>query len=79
MLHGAIAISYAVSPEAALTRLETMRPPTWLAASHPWLATYADFHRRLGHRQEATAFYEKAIALAPPFERAVLERRLRTQ
>lgn len=79
VLHGAIAISYAVSPEAALTRLETMRPPTWLAASHLWLATYADLHRRLGHRDEAVAFYEKAIALAPPFERAVLERRMRTQ
>ncbi len=79
VLHGAIALSYAVSPEAALTRLETMRPPTWLAASHLWLATYADLHRRLGHREEATAFYEKAIALAPPFERAVLERRLRAE
>ncbi len=79
VLHGAIAISYAVSPEAALERLETMRPPTWLTASHLWLATYADLHRRLGHRDEAISFYEKAIALAPPFERTVLERRMRTQ
>lgn len=78
-LHASIAISYAEGPEAALVQLETMRPPTWLAASHLWLATYADLHRRLGHREQAVAFYEKAIALAPPFERAVLARRMRTQ
>ena len=79
VLHGAIAISYAVGPEAALERLGTMRPPTWLSASHLWLATYADLHRRLGQSEAARLFYEKAIALAPPFERAVLERRLRSQ
>jgi len=78
-LHASIAISYAVSPEAALARLEEMRPPTWLSASHLWLATYADLYRRSGHRERAICFYEKAIALAPPFERAVLERRMRTQ
>lgn len=79
VLHASIAISYAVSPEAALVRLETMRPPTWLSASHLWLATYADLHRRLGHRDAAISFYERAISLAPPFERAVLERRMRTE
>lgn len=77
-LHHAIAISYAVGPEAGLAQLEGSRPPTWLAASHLWFATSADLHRRLGHRDEAIAFYERAIALAPPFERAVLERRLRS-
>jgi RNA polymerase sigma-70 factor (ECF subfamily) len=77
-LHGAIALSYAVSPEAALELLERSRPPTWLASSHLWLATAADLHRRLARRDEAVALYEKAIALAPPIERAVLERRLRT-
>jgi RNA polymerase sigma-70 factor (ECF subfamily) len=75
-LHGAIALSYAEGPEAGLARLDTMRPPTWLAASHLWLATYADFHRRLGHAEVAKSFYEKAIALAPSFERLMLERRL---
>lgn len=75
-LYAAIALSYAQGPEAAFARLETLRPPTWLAASHLWLATYADLHRRLGHTEEARSFYEKAIALAPPFERAVFSRRL---
>ncbi|UJR86718.1 RNA polymerase sigma factor [Sandaracinus amylolyticus] len=75
-LHAAIALSYAESPHAALTRLDAQRPPTWLRESHLWLATYADLHRRMGHRDEAIALYEKAIALAPPFERVILERRL---
>jgi RNA polymerase sigma factor (sigma-70 family) len=78
-LHAAIAVSYAEGPEAAFARLDAMRPPTWLSASHLWLATYADLHRRLGHVEEARGFYEKAIALAPAFERGVLERRLRSQ
>lgn len=78
VLHHAIAISYAVSPEAGLARLEGSRPATWLTASHLWFATSADLHRRLGRREEAVGFYEQAIALAPPFERKVLERRLRS-
>ncbi len=76
-LHHAIAISYAVGPEAGLAQLERSRPPAWLTASQLWFATSADFHRRLGHRDEAIGLYEKAIALAPPVERVVLERRLR--
>ena len=42
-----------------------------------WLATYADLHRRLGHEAQAEAYYEKAMALAPPFEREMLARRMR--
>ncbi len=75
VLHGTIARSYSEGPEVALAQLELMRPPTWLAGSHLWLATFADFHRRLGNRERARSFYAQAIALAPPFERAVLERR----
>lgn len=77
-LHAAIALSYAERPEAALARLDAQRPPTWLRESHLWLATYADLHRRMGHRDEAIALYEKAAALAPPFEREILERRAST-
>ncbi|AKF09836.1 RNA polymerase sigma factor [Sandaracinus amylolyticus] len=75
-LHAAIALSYAESPHAALTKLDAQRPPTWLRESHLWLATYADLHRRMSRVDDAIAYYEKAIALAPPFERAILERRL---
>ena len=75
-LHGAIARSYAEGPAVALAQLQVMRPPTWLAGSHLWLATFADFHRRLGDLERARSFYAQAIALAPPFERGVLERRL---
>lgn len=74
VLHGTIARSYAEGPAVALAQLEAMRPPTWLAGSHLWLATFADFHRRLGDLERARSFYAQAIALAPPFERAVLER-----
>ncbi len=75
-LHAAIALSYAEGPAAGLTRLEALRPPTWLSASHLWLATSADLHRRLGQVERARGLYTQAIALAPPFERLVLERRL---
>lgn len=78
-LHASIALSYAEGPEAALARLATLRPPTWLAASHMWLATYADLHRRLGHEREAEAYYAKAMALAPPIEREMLARRMRRE
>jgi RNA polymerase sigma factor (sigma-70 family) len=75
-LHGAIARSYAEGPAIALAQLKVMRPPTWLSGSHLWLATFADFHRRLGELEEARSFYEQADALAPTFERAVLTRQL---
>jgi len=76
VLHATTPRSYAEGPAVALTLLERMRPPTWLAGSHLWLATFADFHRRLGDVPRARAFYEQALALAPPHEQAVLSRRL---
>ncbi len=75
-LHGAIALSYAVGPAAALERLEALRPPSWLAGSHLWCATAADLHRRLGNLDRARSLYEQAVVLAAGFERVVLERRL---
>lgn len=75
-LHGAIALSYAKDPRAAMARLDKLRPPTWLNESYLWLATYADLHRRTGNLEQACALYERAIALATPLERAPLERRL---
>lgn len=74
-LHAAIALSYAEGPEVGLARLATTRPPTWLKESYLWLATYADFHRRLGHFAEAREYYDRAIALAPSNERRMLTRR----
>lgn len=76
-LNRAIAVSYAESPRVALELLDAMRPPTWLEASHLWLASYGDFHRRLGDAGRARSYYERAIARAPALEREVLERRLR--
>jgi RNA polymerase sigma factor (sigma-70 family) len=75
-LHAAIAVSYAQGPQVALARLSALSPPPWLAASHLWFATSADLYRRLGQLEAARALYAQAIALAPPLERAVLERRL---
>lgn len=75
-LHEAIALSYAEGPAVALARLEALSLPAWLTSSQLWPATQADFHRRLGHVEAARSLYEKAIALAPPFEGLVLKRRL---
>jgi RNA polymerase sigma-70 factor (ECF subfamily) len=75
-LHGAIALSYAETPQAAVARLDRQRPPTWLSESYLWLATYADLHRRMGNHERACALYEHAIALAAPMVRATLEQRL---
>lgn len=77
-LHGAIALSYALGPDAGLARLAAMQPPTWLLGSHLWLATHADLHGRAGRVDLAIDFYDKAIALAPPLERAVLCARRQT-
>ncbi len=77
VLHGAIALSYSSGPLAALAKLDALAPPTWLLGSHLWLATYADLARRLDRRDDAIRYYEQAIALAPAFEKRVLERRLR--
>lgn len=74
-LHAAVAASYAVGPDAGLARLAEMRPPTWLAGSHLWLATHADLEARAGRFDEARAHYDQAIALAPPIEREVLSLR----
>jgi RNA polymerase sigma-70 factor (ECF subfamily) len=76
-LHAAIAVSWAHGPRAAFPLLDALRPPTWLSASHLWLAVYADLHRRLGENERARELYAKAAELAPPLERAVLQRRLR--
>lgn len=75
-LHAAIAVSWADGPRAAFDLLDALRPPTWLSASHLWLAVYADLHRRLGEHARARELYAKAAALAPPLERAVLLRRM---
>jgi RNA polymerase sigma factor (sigma-70 family) len=75
-LHACVAISYAVGTEAALARLDAARPPTWLSGSYLWLATYGDVHRRSPRPERALPFYEKALALAPPPQRRVLERRI---
>lgn len=74
-LHAAVAASYASGPDAGLARLSQIRPPTWLAGSHLWLATHADLEARAGRLEEARAHYDQAIALAPPIERHVLELR----
>jgi predicted RNA polymerase sigma factor len=78
-LHAAVAASYAVGPEAGLARLATMRPPTWLAGSHLWLATHADLNARAGRRDIARELYEEAVALAPALERDILKRRMATR
>jgi len=78
-LHAAVAASYAEGPDQGLARLETMRPPTWLLGSHLWLGAYADMHARAERLELARDYYDKAIAVAPPLERAMLIERRRAR
>lgn len=77
-LNGIVALSYAEGPEVALSALEEISHETALRDYLPYHAAAADFHRRAGHQEEASAAYRRAIDLAGnAAERAFLEARER--
>ncbi len=77
-LNRAVAVSMAVSPEAALPLVDALEEP--LASYHLWHATRADLLRRLGRADEAIDSYRRAHALAQnEVERRFLARRLAPQ
>ncbi|MGZ4629384.1 RNA polymerase sigma factor [Oryzihumus sp.] len=71
-LHRAVAVAEVEGPAPALELVDHLD----LAGYHVFHAVRADLLRRLGHRQEAAAAYEAALALGGNArERAFLERR----
>ena len=74
-LNRAVAVAMARGPEAGLALMDELVEE--LDGYHLLHSARADLLRRLGRRDEASAAYEKALALAAnPVERAFLERRL---
>ena len=74
-LNHAVAVAMADGPDAGLVLLNDLAPP--LAQYHLFHAARADLLRRLGHSLEATAAYERALALTTnAAERRFLEGRL---
>jgi RNA polymerase sigma-70 factor (ECF subfamily) len=73
-LNLAVAVAMRDGPEAGLVAIEAIEG---LDDYHPLHGARADLLRRLQRTAEATAAYERALALAPnPVERRFLERRL---
>ena len=76
-LNHAVAVGMAFGPAAGLELVETLEAGGKLAGYHLLPATRADFLRRLGRRQEATAAYREALELtSTDAERRYLARRL---
>jgi RNA polymerase sigma-70 factor, ECF subfamily len=74
-LNRAVAVAMASGPEAGLALMDDLAGE--LDGYHLFHSARADMLRRLGRRDEASAAYERALALAAnPVERAFLQRRL---
>jgi hypothetical protein len=64
-------------PEAGLSVLQGLEPPSWLGGSYLWDAVVSDLHRRAGHIEIARQHRARAIAAAPTEAvRHLLHRRL---
>lgn len=76
-LNRALAVAEWRGPHAALSLLEGLAPPSWLAGSYLWYAALADLHRRAGHIELAQSNGDTAFALMPSEAlRVTLARRL---
>ena len=76
-LNRAVAVAEWKGPDAALSLLDGVVPPTWLAGHYLWAAVLADLHRRAGHVELAARRREQALAAAPTEKvRDALQRRL---
>jgi RNA polymerase sigma-70 factor (ECF subfamily) len=76
-LNKAVAVAEWQGPEAALSALEELAPPSWLAGSYLWDAVLSDLHRRAGNLEIARRHRERALTSAPSEPvRALLRRRL---
>lgn len=76
-LNRAIALAEWKGPEAGLTVLRAIKPPTWLAGYYLWDATLGELERRAGNLTRARHHLERALEAAPhPAEKELLQRRL---
>ena len=76
-LNRAIALAEWQGPEAGLTLLRTLTPPTWLARYYLWDATLGELLLRTGQLDPARRHLERALRAAPTRgERRIFERRL---
>lgn len=76
-LNRAVALAEWQGAQAALTLLQGLAPPSWLAGSYLWEAVFADLHRRVGDPEAAQRHREKALVAAPTEAvREILRRRL---
>jgi RNA polymerase sigma factor (sigma-70 family) len=64
-LNRAVATAELRGPEAGLSLLEGLEPPSWLAGSYLWAAVLADLHRRCGQHESAQRYREAALGSAP--------------
>jgi RNA polymerase sigma-70 factor (ECF subfamily) len=76
-LNRAIALAEWQGPDAGLTLLEALEPPSWLLGYYLWDAALGELYRRKGDRERATARLKRALSAAPTHaEQALIRRRL---
>lgn len=76
-LNAAVAIAKLAGPEEGLRRLQQLQADGRLESYHLFHATFADFLRQLGRRNEAAQAYQRALALTSNLaEQRYLELRL---
>ncbi len=76
-LNRAIALSEWRGPEAGLSLLETLNPPSWLSGYYLWDATLGELHRKAGNAKRAVQHLRQAAEGAPTLaERELLEKRM---
>jgi RNA polymerase sigma factor (sigma-70 family) len=76
-LNRAVAVAEWQGPDAGLSVLAGLAPPTWLAGSYLWDAVLGDLHRRAGHAELARQHRDRALGSAPSDAvRELLRRRL---
>jgi predicted RNA polymerase sigma factor len=76
-LNRSIAIAEWQGPAAALTLLESLKPPAWLLGYYLWDATLGELYRRSGDAARARDHLTRALDAAPTHaEKALIRRRL---
>jgi len=76
-LNRAVAVAEWRGPDAGLSLLDGLAPPSWVSGTYLWDAVLADLHRRAAHRDVADHHRTRAIDAAPTDAvRELLRRRL---
>ena len=76
-LNRAVAVAEWRGPDAGLSLLDGLAPPSWVSGTYLWDAVLADLHGRAGHRDVADHHRTRAIDAAPTDAvRELLRRRL---